>query len=39
MYEIYCDESRPESIFSERNGSNKFMIIGGVLMNNGHRKK
>lgn len=38
MIEVYCDESRPETIFSQ-NSVDRYMIIGGIWVNRSERKK
>lgn len=38
MIEIYCDESRPESLFSRVN-TNEYMVLGGIWVDNKKRKK
>ena len=38
MIEVYCDESRPETIFSQ-NSVDRYMIIGGIWVNHSERKK
>lgn len=38
MIEVYCDESRPETIFSN-NSTDRYMVIGGIWVNNTERKK
>lgn len=41
MFDIYCDESRPEVIFgNKRNLSNlnKYMLIGGIWINKNNRE-
>ena len=38
MYEVYCDESRPESIYSEHR-EHKFMVIGGIWIDQQDRKQ
>jgi len=40
MFEIYCDESRPEVIFGNKdklNENNQYMLIGGVWLDSMNR--
>ena len=41
MFEIYCDESRPEAIYSRKVKSNheRYMVIGGIWIEKEERKK
>lgn len=41
MFEVYCDESRPETIYSRKTKSihEKYMVIGGIWINQSERKK
>ena len=43
MFEIYCDESRPELIYSTNksttNPNEKYMVIGGIWIDSIERKK
>lgn len=38
MIEIYCDESRPETLFSN-NSRDRYMVIGGVWLEKSARKQ
>jgi hypothetical protein len=38
MIEVYCDESRPETLYSE-NSKDKYMVIGGIWIPASERNK
>lgn len=38
MIEVYCDESRPETLYGE-NSKDKYMVIGGIWIPASERKK
>ncbi len=38
MIEVYCDESRPETIFGDES-VDQYMVIGGIWFPSSERKK
>ncbi len=41
MFEVYCDESRPETIYSRKDNNihAQYMVIGGIWIDKNERKK